>query len=174
MRTIDNIVGQEVLCCLSHLVATLAQGYGHLSPQTFGEKAMTECELLMLCEQAAGLCYPLQDWESAAIEAGWQFSTEHGSHFKPVSNHGVGYFDIAEGDWQELCEREDIDPHEREIYEHWAVTEWLAEKLEAKGERVDRDFAGLCVWGRTTTGQAISMDSVIADIHADLIAEHGE
>lgn len=48
-----------------------------------------------------------------------------------------------------------------EIYEYWAVTPWLAEKLANQGERVDQDFYGLCIWGRTCTGQAIYMDSVI-------------
>ena len=53
---------------------------------------------------------------------------------------------------------------ELEVFEHWAVSTWLAEKLEAKGEKVDRDFAGLNVWARTTTGQAIALDSVIEAI----------
>lgn len=31
-------------------------------------------------------------------------------------------------------------------------------------EKVDTDFAGLCIWARTTTGQAIWMDPVIRKI----------
>ena len=50
-----------------------------------------------------------------------------------------------------------------EIYEYWAVTEWLAEKLKEKGEVVFElwDFH---VWGRQTTGQAIKLDPVIQEI----------
>jgi len=40
-----------------------------------------------------------------------------------------------------------IDPYEWEIYEHWAVSQWLADKLIAQDERVDTDFAGLNILG---------------------------
>ncbi len=52
----------------------------------------------------------------------------------------------------------------QEIYEHWAVSQWLHDQLKAKGEAVCDDFYGLCVWGRTTTGQAVYADSVIQQI----------
>ena len=61
-------------------------------------------------------------------------------------------------------ENEDGEEDYIEIYEYWAVSGWLAERLQSKGERVDCDFHGLCVWGRTTTGQAISMDGVIREL----------
>ena len=48
------------------------------------------------------------------------------------------------------------------------MSDWLADKLIAMGEKVDKDFAGICVWARTTTGQAIYCDSVIQDLVADL------
>lgn len=50
-----------------------------------------------------------------------------------------------------------------EVYEHWVVTDWLKRKLEARGEIVG-EFAGLTIWGRCTTGQAICMDGVIERI----------
>lgn len=61
-----------------------------------------------------------------------------------------------------------IDEYEREVFEHWIVSDWLADKLEAKGEKVEKDFAGLTIWARTTTGQAIALDAVIEEICADL------
>ena len=61
-------------------------------------------------------------------------------------------------------ENEDGEEDYIEIYEYWSVSDWLAEKLQDKGERVECDFHGLCVWGRTTTGQAISMDCVIREL----------
>jgi hypothetical protein len=72
--------------------------------------------------------------------------------------------------WGELCDEQGIEPYEWEIFEHWSVSQWLADKLIEQGERVDTDFAGMCVWGRTTTGQAISMDSVIRRIVEKLYA----
>lgn len=72
-----------------------------------------------------------------------------------------------DGDWQDFCELENIDPHDVEIYEHWAVTSWLKRRLgecgEVVGELLDFD-----VWGRSCTGQAIAMDYVIARIAAEM------
>lgn len=65
-----------------------------------------------------------------------------------------------------LCQH----PDEYDILEHWIVTDWLAQKLAACGETVDEDFAGLAVWGRTTHGQAIAEDDVIAEICAGINA----
>ena len=104
---------------------------------------------------------PIDEWEEAAREAGakqvdqfmWEDSDGH-----------------AEADAQEMCEWLGVDPHQREVYEHWIVSNWLADHLTAKGEKVDKDFAGLTVWARTTTGQAIAQDSVIVAIHAELTA----
>lgn len=67
-----------------------------------------------------------------------------------------------------MCEHADIEPYQRDVFEHWVVSSWLAEKLIQNGEKVDKDFANMCVWARTTTGQAILLDSVIERIWIDL------
>ena len=51
-----------------------------------------------------------------------------------------------------------------EALEHWLVSNWLAERLREEGEMVI-DFMDLTIWGRTTSGQAIYIDSVIEDIY---------
>ena len=51
-----------------------------------------------------------------------------------------------------------------EALEHWVVSDYLAERLKKAGEMV-MDFYNLPIWGRTTSGQAISIDSVIVDIY---------
>lgn len=160
--TAEDLVNREVLACVSHLVSTLAQGYSLAQ--------FSEGDLGNLSEQACALASPVDDWEEAARQAGWDYSDTHGTFYRPVRKHGVGYDNIAKDDWRELCDREDIEPYQWEVYEHWTVSDWLADKLEAHGEKVDKDFAGLCVWARTTTGQAISMDSVIQAIYAELTA----
>ena len=48
-------------------------------------------------------------------------------------------------------------------FEWWAVSNWFGEKLKARGEVV-LDCWGKSYWGRQTTGQAISLDYVIASI----------
>jgi hypothetical protein len=54
----------------------------------------------------------------------------------------------------------------REVYEHWAVSHYLARKLIDKGEMVS-DFMGILIWARTTTGQAILLDGVIQEIEKE-------
>ena len=52
-----------------------------------------------------------------------------------------------------------------EIFEWWAVSDWLAAKLIEVGECV---IEGNSIWGRSTTGQAILLDGVITRICADM------
>lgn len=70
-------------------------------------------------------------------------------------------------DWEELASEFDIDPVEWEAYEHWIVSDYLANKLIERGYTVLEVF-GLTVWARGTTGQAIYIDGVIEDIVAEL------
>lgn len=56
-----------------------------------------------------------------------------------------------------------FDCKPKEVYEWWAVSSFLAAKLEARGE-VMYDGDDCKIWGRCTTGQAISIDGVIEDI----------
>jgi len=51
-----------------------------------------------------------------------------------------------------------------EALEHWCISPWLGERLKEEGEMVI-DFLGLTIWGRTTSGQAIFLDSVIEEIY---------
>ncbi len=52
---------------------------------------------------------------------------------------------------------------EQEIFEWYAVSDWLAKQLKEHNEPVLENDYGTW-WGRTCTGQAIAMDSVIEDI----------
>lgn len=83
-----------------------------------------------------------------------------------IQNNEIVDHDWLIDDWEELCESKDLDPedHRNEVLEHWIVSDWLAGKLDAHGEIVDYDFMGLTVWGRTTSGQSISLDYVINEI----------
>ena len=92
------------------------------------------------------------DWQSAAIDNGWNKET------------------MPEISAENYCRDADIDTYQLEFYEHWIVSSWLADKLEAHGEKVVRDFFGIgAIWGRQCTGQAIALDSVIEDIHQELV-----
>lgn len=62
-----------------------------------------------------------------------------------------------------------FDCKPKEVYEWWAVSDYLADKLEERGE-VMYDGEDCKIWGRCTTGQAISIDSVIEDIVKEMSA----
>lgn len=168
-RTIDQMIASEVLCCMSSLVSTLANAYGNIVTTSANTDA---CECATLAEQAFELAAPVDDWEEAAIENGWieyngrWFGYDHDYFASPEEALLEGECSDADTA-QEACEANDIEPYQAEVFEHWAVTDWLADKLEAAGEKVDRDFAGLYVWARTTTGQNIAMDGVIQRIYAE-------
>lgn len=159
----DRIVRQEVMCCLSGIVSTLAGGYGNIG-QNRPDNGLAD-----LAEQAFELCSPIPDYEEAAIQAGWRKASaeELSQDFWPCQFDPEGW--QAET-WQDACEQTETEPYEREVFEHWAVTQWLADKLREHGEKVDDDFGGLVVWARTTTGQGIAMDSVIREIAKAIVA----
>lgn len=150
--TVEQLVSREVHHCVSALISTLAKGYGGLNE-----------ELGDIAGQAAELTFGVDDWEEAATQEGW---ISHGAGL--VRHKEYGIYDMTTGRWEDLCAKFEIEPYQWEVYEHWIVSEWLADELIKHGERVDKDFAGLCIWGRTTTGQAISQDAVIQKIHAEL------
>ena len=156
----ERIIRQGVNCCLSALVATLARPHdtGISLPQ-----GSTGQSLYDLVDQAFELSAPIDDYEEAAIQAGWKLARD-GKYVNDAASHST----LAES-WADLCEFHDIEPYQREVYEHWAVSQWLGEKLAAHGERVDFDFAGLVVWARTTTGQMFEMDDVIQRIAEELM-----
>jgi len=151
-RTPNQIVAAEVHYCVSSLVSTLCRG-------------TASCALGDLTEQAFELASPIDDWEEAALHAGWTMTGQSFHH----AEHGFFHVD----NWQTLCVEHEIEPYQREVFEHWIVSDWLAEQLAAKGEKVDTDFAGMTVWARTTSGRGIASDSVIEAIAADMAKRYG-
>lgn len=154
--TTDQLVQREVYYCVSTLISELAK--------------------LPQCQDDLMPVLVQDDYEQAAADAGWSSSpdvisslpNDEGYWMNPEKWHEAGN-PVTYLTAQEVCEGENIDPHTNEAYEHWIVSGWLADKLEAAGEMVLRDFMGLTIWGRSTTGQAISQDYVINEIHAGLV-----
>lgn len=74
------------------------------------------------------------------------------------------------------CKHESADEWEQEpqeIFEWWIVTEFLYDKLKAKGNPVI-EWGNNFYWGRCTTGQAILLDGVITDICRDMEILEGQ
>lgn len=173
MRTIEQMVQQEVLCCVSHIVSVLAGGYADTPDSRRANKFGPLGDLHALAEQAFELACPVADYEEAAIQAGWSIQEgDEGRGFWKRETDGTMRVADANPDdgWSNLCSEEGIEPYEWEVFEHWAVSGWFADKLIAQGEKVDKDFGGLCIWSRTTTGQNITSDDVVKRIYNELEA----
>ena len=151
-RKVDDFVSRGVVYCVSTLIHDLAQN----------DAGEYYDDILSVCVQ--------DDWETPAYDAGWRGPTtdEYGATVFTDSSDGQTW---CASNWQELCEDHNIEPYQNEAYEHWIVQPWLARKLEAKGEMVADDIHGLTVWGRCTSGQAISLDYVICKIYDELQAK---
>ncbi len=157
-RAVGELVGREVIYCVSGLVFEIAR---------------ESDEWFHLFQQ--------NDWETPAREAIPDLSRENLLEFLELNDCAAREDDAtatladaclthvkAEGSWQEFCGANDLEPHRNEIYEHWIVSEWLAAKLEERGEVIERDFYGLTIWGRACTGQSILLDGVICSIYDEL------
>ncbi len=72
---------------------------------------------------------------------------------------------------EDIDELVDLESEPQEVFEWWLVSDFLARKLEAKGEVI---IDGESIWGRTTTGQAILLDHVISEICSDMEILEGQ
>jgi hypothetical protein len=148
-RSIETMIAQEIITNASAMIHDLTSRDpdGSIMGGDITD-ALYECS------------YPVPDYESAAREQGFHLNDDG-----EVQSSGED--EAVYTDWYDACDQWGIEPHEREVFEHWIVSQWLAHKLEAKGEAVTHDLFGWCIWGRTTTGQAIVMDSVIQEIYEE-------
>lgn len=76
---------------------------------------------------------------------------------------GKGYKD--DGDPCLYCDSE--GSLTREPLEWWGVSDFLARKLESKGEVVIKEF-NLCLWGRSCSGVSLSYDPQIIDVFGEI------
>lgn len=158
-RAVGDFVNREVIYGVSNLVYEI------------GMKNIDEWHHLFVQE----------DWGTPALEAIRAFSPEH---LRELLNEDDVPFDAEDEpgamartylhhlkqqeSLQDFCRANHVDPDQNEIYEHWIVSEWLANRLEKHGEVIERDFYGLTIWGRACTGQAILLDGVICSIYDEV------
>lgn len=81
-----------------------------------------------------------------------------------TGKHDIWDFDEVPYDAQEYeeGEPETEEGEHKEIFEWWAVSDYLMRQLKKMGEPVADVWP--CIWGRTTTGQAILLDYEISQI----------
>jgi len=158
-RAVGDFVNREVIYCVSSLVYEI------------GMKNIDEWHHL----------FRQEDWETPALEAIRAFSPERlrellneddvpfNAEDEPDTLAGTYlHYLKQQKSLQDFCYSNHVEPDQNEIYEHWIVSEWLANRLEERGEVIDRDFYGLAIWGRACTGQAILLDNVICSIYDEV------
>lgn len=106
--------------------------------------------------QARNLSAPFLDYEAAARAARVEGQSANWRKTKGIIMGYIakgnamwpGRAEISAESWEEACSLLKIAPHEIPIIGHYIVTAELADLLEARGERVERDFGGVIVWAR--------------------------
>ena len=142
MKDAERIVQNDIYYNVSMLISELSQSPDYMD------------ELLPVLIQ--------DDYETAVLDNATEREIQNALEW--IGFDSVD--DLDNNDWREMYDYLDIDvePYTNEALEHWIVSDWLADKLEERGEMVIRDFKGLTIWGRTTSGQHISLDYVIQKI----------
>lgn len=87
-----------------------------------------------------------------------------------LSNHTMLIMDLLK---HGLVSYDDVinSSADKEIYEFWEVSDWLAKKLIQHNEPVLESDYGY-FWGRCCTGQAIEMDGIIQEIAKEMRQEN--
>lgn len=83
----------------------------------------------------------------------WVFEVE-GETMGPSIEHETEHAAIVAA-WEDSGD----EPDDIEALQHWVVSDYLADELEAIGALVARDVLGFEIWGRTECGQSLTMDS---------------
>ena len=167
----EKLVRDEVVYCVSSLISDLYK-LSFSSSEASGILSLDQDDLQNLME--------ITDYEEPTLNAidGWdtaelvEYLNGQDVEFK-VDDEGDVLRKLArqaaeEQGFEDFCNDHNIDPDRDEVYEHWIVTEWLQRKLAEKGHPTG-EVCGLTIWGRPTTGQAISMDGVMLAIANDLL-----
>lgn len=194
-RIIDKLVNREVYCCMTEEVEyMLSRVYENETLNPFDE---TDYEGLYVpvCENC-GSTYGLtekyvSELKDTELETGvYDFDVEYkqiDGYVCPVckeihktadeARSCCGSTIVTADETVYRCEDcgcifneeeyRNLDTEIPEIYEWWAVSNWFGEKLKEYGQPVIEAW-GKSYWGRTCTGQAISLDGVVCRIAADM------
>jgi hypothetical protein len=166
--SIQDLVQREVIYCISCLIYTLTK-----------ENKLEEEQALELWTAPidyGGAKYELELEQDYVFKHYCKHDSQY--YFGVRNFHGKWKIDPIHNDeetaiyeWFEIYRGGSLGDYRQEIFEHWIVSSWLANKLEEQGETVVRDFYGLDIWCRPTTGQAIWCDWVIQQIYQELISK---
>ncbi len=167
-RICDKLVSREVVACASPLVYELLRHSDVARTLGIDEDELLELASTTDYEQAARAF--VSDGERDELDELFSLGLEEDAELEDarrLADDELGKYSAAK--LQKFCLDNDIDTDDyvREAYEHWIITPYFARRLKMKGEIVGELF-GWHIWGRCTTGQAISRDGVIEQIASDM------
>tara|TARA_R110000744_G_C18958291_1_gene516550 strand:+ start:196 stop:540 length:345 start_codon:yes stop_codon:yes gene_type:complete len=84
-----------------------------------------------------------------------------------LARNSEGSKRFEEFDFDSITWPVDENNEDLEIFEWWLVDRHFSDKLLAQGETII-NYANMTFWGRTTTGQSLTMDTVIEDIYNEV------
>ena len=182
-RIADKLVDREVYCCMtSEVEYMLSKVYDYDDDNPFDEDDL-EVTFVPYCSKC-GSTYGMERKETIDLmdeelerDEGWE--TGQDGYLCPICG---GWFETVQ-EAKECCgldsevykcnecgtvhNVDDVDNKQEEIYEWWAVSKWFGEKLQQQGCAVIESYSK-SYWGRTTTGQCISLDSCVVNIAKEM------
>ena len=167
-----RFVEREVIYCVSYLVSEVVRkcecwdDYPHIFERLDYEDVIYD-ELKSVYDETIEEWDQLDAEDREYYEGPWDDLMHHYDmyDYEEVKDPQSFLDKLYENDRVlEFADDHNLEPDRHEVFEHWIVSDWLADKLEAQEEAVERDFFGLTIWGRCTTGQSIYMDGVIGRI----------
>lgn len=166
-----KFVGREVIYCVSYFVDNIVKecerydDFPHIFERLNYDDVIYDELKEVYDEQQDEISYllddDLEDYEGPWDELLYEYDMDWQDIKEPQD-----FLDALHNSERitEFADDRSLEPHRDEVYEHWIVSDYLANLLEEQGEMVERDFFGLTIWGRCTTGQSIYMDGVIGTI----------
>lgn len=186
---LSELVDREIYCCMTQeinfIIKQVLNGYDDDAPfdVTDYDDALENGES-KVCEEC-GSAEDFEDYDPTEADES-DFHGEDWNPDKPIyicPICGCEYETLQEA--RECCQHEDakrcphcgkvygeydyeeLDHTQPEIYEWYAVSDWLGDKLGQHGEVVISTW-GKSYWGRQSSGQRIILDSVIQQIAYDM------
>lgn len=165
----SRLVSAEVMCCASYMVQDLTLLVNNADRSVIRELSFDEDDIYNLSYGPRDYEEPVSDHiRDMPRDEVIELLTEGGFECRDEEStadlrEALLEYIKGEDELEEFAEDRGIEPYQREIYEHWVVTSWLAHKLEERGEVVV-EMMNMRIWGRCTTGQSIAMDDVIQQI----------
>lgn len=143
LRTLKN----DIFVCQTHLIESCL----NLGPE--------HEENFPMWDEVQNL-YPQNDWSEEDI---LEYIEDNGGVLPEKDEDG-------DYDEDELVEAARDSPQRPEVFEWWAVSRHLFQKLDGQCQPV-LEYAGNYWWGRCTTGQSIILDSILFRIGASIYSK---